>query len=274
MILPSCLNFQLFRLRRTDKQFYKAFEEYNLTIDRYQVDGRTIRYLEIGNDSLPTIMFFHGSPSSMSMFERNFFRDSLLLANVHMVGVDRPGYGMSDFGKPDTSIAHQAEMIAPLVEKYAEKRLILLGSSYGGPVAARLAMTHPNEVDGLILVSSSNKPGAERTYKISYMIANPWWSWLFPRVIKTSNVEKLSHKAALEEIEKDWPKIICKTTILQGEEDDLVYPENALFADSLISGPTELILIPDAGHSLLWDHDELVINEILELAGVKRQIAE
>jgi len=71
------------------------------------------------------------------------------------------GYGYS--GKPrngEYTIGGQARLIAQLLERLHIKRAILVGSSYGGAVAATCALDFPKCVERLVLVGavSNNRP--------------------------------------------------------------------------------------------------------------------
>lgn len=52
---------------------------------------------------------------------------------ARVIAADRPGYGYSGFGKLYLSYYTQAALLAPIIKKYgANRKLILVGSSYGG----------------------------------------------------------------------------------------------------------------------------------------------
>ena len=135
--------------RHSDARIMEIFAERHLTptIKYYTTHGRKLRYIEIGNDSLPTVLFIHGAPSSMTINYRTF-RDSLMLSKFKMIGVDRPGYGYSDLGNAETSIAKQAAMFKPLLDSLGKRKrpIIVAGFSFGGPIACKIAMDYPELV--------------------------------------------------------------------------------------------------------------------------------
>jgi pimeloyl-ACP methyl ester carboxylesterase len=238
-------------------------------IFRYQVGARNIRFAEFGADSLPVTIMVHGSPSSLNFF-RSFYTDSSLLAKTMLVGVDRPGYGYSDFGRAVTSIREQARLLQPLIDKYAkEKRpVFLVASSYGGSVAACLAMKNPNVVTGLLFISSSFAPGQEYTIPIvSAMLDSRWFRWFFPTVLQVANDEKLSHEAALTEIQSGWENIRARVILLHGRSDELIYYSNAEYARERLKNARSLKLVSlnGLGHSILSDRPDLVTESLLEL---------
>ncbi len=234
----------------------------------YEYGDRQLRYVELGKDSLPLVVFIHGAPAS-SAFWLNMMRDSNLLDQAKVVAVDRPGYGFSGFGRPDTVVANQAAVIAELLQRLRAKhpRIILHGSSYGGTVAARIAMDFPHLIDGLLLQSASLAPGEEKTYWITYPTTHWSLRWLVPAALDVANTEKLSHRSQLEAMRHLWARIRVPTFILHGTDDSLIYPSNAYYAcDKLINTP-KLVhhMVAGKGHDLIWTAPQLLRSSLLEL---------
>jgi pimeloyl-ACP methyl ester carboxylesterase len=72
-----------------------------------------------------------------------------------VIAVDLLGYGYS--GKPrrgEYTIESQASMIVGLLERLGIERTSIVGSSYGGAVAATCALDFPNRVEKLVLVGA------------------------------------------------------------------------------------------------------------------------
>ena len=244
--------------------------DYEVTIGVHKDSARKIRYAEIGDASKPLIVFIHGAPSSISFWE-TMLTDSVLLSNAKLMAVDRPGYGYSDYGKPETSIREQARLIAEVIrQKRAEhEEIIIHGSSYGGTVAARIAMDYPNLIDGLLLQSASLAPGEEETYSISYFTHHWLVRWLIPGALRVANYEKLSHQEQLEKMRPLWKNVVSPAIILQGNADKLIYPSNASYAfKRLVNAKSKEMLIADgSGHDLLWTRRNLLVASLMKLLG-------
>ena len=257
--------------RDSDEEIAEKFRDAPIhpVVHRYTVNDRTIRYMETnepGQDSLPVVLFVHGAPSSSSFFSQ-FFRDTTLINHAHLVAVDRPGYGYSDFGRVETSIVKQAQLLQPLMNRYRKASFVMVvGSSYGGSVAARLAMNNPDLVDQVVFVSSALGPGLERTYPISYFIDKPPLRWLIPQLLLLANDEKLAHRKALTEILPDWSKIKAGVTFLHGQRDDLVYPTNVAFGRShLINAQSKEFLLPENRHDIVFNKREYMTQIIVNI---------
>jgi pimeloyl-ACP methyl ester carboxylesterase len=224
LCLTACIQF-----RESTRLLLEQFPEAHIDTAKY--GGRTLRYMTLHrNDSFPTVFFLHGSPSSMSVYN-TYYGDTDLASWANIIAADRPGYGYSGLGRSETSVRRQAEKMWRILEKENyPSPLYIIGSSYGGTVAAKMAMLHPDKVDGMVLISASLAPGKERIYPISYLIQHIPFRWLMPRIIQVANDEKLTHYDALNEMVPYWERVIAPVLLIYGTADNLIYPENANFA--------------------------------------------
>jgi pimeloyl-ACP methyl ester carboxylesterase len=106
---------------------------------------------------LPPIVFIHGA--SASLYDPMLsFRDRLE-GRAKLLFVDRPGHGQSDQGGPENLLPDgQADAIATLMDKRHIGRAIIVGHSFGGAIAAALAVRHPDKVAGLVFLSPAVYP--------------------------------------------------------------------------------------------------------------------
>ena len=254
------------RMNDTTFPFFVADNGYDLEFGRYKIGDRTMRTVSMGDTTKPLILAIHGAPSSSAGWE-NMFNDSTLANSVRLIAVDRPGYGFSDFGRLELSLKKQAALIAPILEKYRKKfkTILVVGSSYGGPVAARLSMDYPKLMDGLCLVSASVAPGEEKIYDVSYPTTNPIFRWLVPQAIDNTNTEKLAHREELLRMKPFWKNIEAITTIIHGKKDDLIYPENAHFAERNLINAKKVnkIILPDEAHGIPFTNADLFSDLIM-----------
>lgn len=125
--------------------------QYNTEYRTVQVTGLTIFYREAGSPDAPTILFLHGFPSSSRMFETLF---PLLSARYHLVAPDYPGFGYSDVPDPhrfDYTFDHLAAIMDSFTAAMGLRQYVLYMQDYGGPIGFRLAMAHPERVQGMII---------------------------------------------------------------------------------------------------------------------------
>jgi len=116
-------------------------------------DGRKLGYSDTGHRDLPPVLYFHGFPGSR--LEAAF----LPVAGVRLIGVDRPGYGLSD-PKRGRKLADFPADVAALADHLAIDRFAVLGISGGGPYAAACAHWLPERVAATALVCALGPPEA------------------------------------------------------------------------------------------------------------------
>jgi pimeloyl-ACP methyl ester carboxylesterase len=116
-----------------------------------KVDGLTIFYREAGPRDAPVLLLLHGLPSSSRMFEPLFAR---LSDRFHLIAPDYPGFGHSDWPNPK-AFQYTFDHIATVTDHFTQalglQRYTLYMQDYGGPVGFRLALTHPERIESLIV---------------------------------------------------------------------------------------------------------------------------
>jgi pimeloyl-ACP methyl ester carboxylesterase len=116
-----------------------------------RVDGLSIFYREAGPKEAATLLLLHGFPSSSRMFEPLFAR---LSGRYHLIAPDYPGFGHSDSPDPKQfahTFDHYAEIMGRFTEALGLGRYTLYMQDHGRPVGFRLALAHPERVEGLIV---------------------------------------------------------------------------------------------------------------------------
>ncbi len=107
-------------------------------------DGRTLSYAEYGdNKGLPVILF-HGNHNSRLMY--GAMPGSPFRPNLHLIVPDRPGFGLSDFYAPGTSLVDYPSDITFLVDSLGISEFAVFGYSGGGPSALACAWKMPERV--------------------------------------------------------------------------------------------------------------------------------
>src|ERR1041385_2377404 len=116
-----------------------------------RVNGVRIHYQEGGDESAPPIILIHGFISS-NLIWSHVLRP-LARKGFRAIAPDLPGYGYSD--KPadaEYTIAEQARNVVALLDRLEIERAVIVGASYGGAVAATVALDYPERVKKLVLV--------------------------------------------------------------------------------------------------------------------------
>jgi pimeloyl-ACP methyl ester carboxylesterase len=264
VFMDSCMQF-----RSTQKEIDDFFKDkmYPGIARSYYVGRQKINYVTAGSDSLPLVLFVHGSPGSLDAFI-HFLADTTLLKKTQMISVDRPGFGESNFGYAEPSLEKQVQELKPILERHKNGRPVyLVGHSLGGPIIARMAMDYPDLIDGLVFVAASIDPELEPDEWFRAPLATPFLKWLLPRSIRASNDEIYQLEPQLNQMLPLWSKITCPSIFIQGKEDDLVAPGNAEFAKKmLVNAPCELVVVDSMNHFVPWTRPYLIRDAILKLA--------
>ena len=119
------------------------------------VNGINIFYREAGDPAKPTILLLHGFPASSHEFRTLM---PLLSARFHLVAPDYPGFGFSDApsaARFAPTFANLTTVMDGFVRAVGLTRFTIYMQDFGGPVGFRLAVAHPDMVDGLIIQNAN-----------------------------------------------------------------------------------------------------------------------
>ncbi len=264
--INSCLTF-----RKSDKQIYKMFSKNSQKpeINYFEQGENTIRFITANtyNAALPTVLFLHGSPGSSQDFY-DYLLDSTLLSKANLIVLDRLGYGYSDFGNAETSIEKQAIVANAFIEKNKLKDIVVVGWSFGGPIAAKMAIQN-KEIDALLFLAPAIDPNHEKHFALGYLAKWKLTRWFVPKAFQVAEQEKLAHSKELALMKDDWKTIKIPTVHLHGDKDKLVPFQNLAFSKEMIAKEyLTPITVENGGHLLPWKNYELVQKHILSLVGI------
>lgn len=231
------------------------------------VGDRKMHYVEISDtDTKPLILFVHGSPGEWSGWAQ-YLTDAELQQRAHLIAVDRPGFGESGRGKVERSLIKQCEDIAPLLDKAVPgQRVIVVGHSFGGPVVARLAMDYGSKITDVVILAGSIDPDQEHTKWYQYPADWPVITWMLPDGLVVANREIRALKPELASMLPLWSNITQRVTVIQGDKDDLVPPENADFAERMLkrAASVHIVRIPEMNHFIPWTQYKVVKAELMK----------
>jgi pimeloyl-ACP methyl ester carboxylesterase len=150
------------------------------------IDGARLHYVHVPapeNPELPPIVFIHGASGNLK--DQMTPLRPLLEGRAELLFLDRPGHGWSGRGPGNNeSQTGQAATIAALMGRLGIGPAIVVGHSFGGSVAAALALEYPEKTGGLLFLSAATHPwpgGASSWY---YRLTTiPLVGWLFSETI-------------------------------------------------------------------------------------------
>ena len=106
-------------------------------------DGRKLGFAEFGKMQGKPVFYFHGFPGSHleAKIAETMAKDS----RVRFIGIDRPGFGLSDF-KLKRKLADWPNDVTELADSLGIDQFSILGVSGGGPYAAACAHQMPDRL--------------------------------------------------------------------------------------------------------------------------------
>lgn len=264
ILAQSCMTF-----RTADSVMKKRFaaEGVALITATEKINGHHLHYAETGIDTLPTLIFVHGTPGSWDAFA-GYMQDSTLLKHFRMISLDRPGFGYSDFGKVG-DLQQQSDWMSPLIHRlYNGEPTFLVGHSLGGPMVIKLAADNSHFFSGLVIISGSEDPAEEKPEK--------WRPWLFktplnllvPGAFRPSNEELWYLKKDLVRLKSDFSRIYCPVFFIHGSKDTWVPPENVEYASKLLIHAQSISedILPGGNHFIPWTRFDSIRKDLLTLS--------
>ncbi len=122
----------------------------NMKYKYAHIDGLKVFYREAGKPSNPALVLLHGFPSSSHMY-RNLM--PMLADKFYLIAPDYPGFGNSDAPSP-SQFSYTFDRLSEIVEKLlvsiGTEKFSLFIQDYGSPVGFRIALRHPDWIQGII----------------------------------------------------------------------------------------------------------------------------
>ncbi len=265
-----------------------------------QVDGARIHYQEFGDTTNPTIILIHGYTASVYVWKTA--APMLADAGLHVIAIDLLGFGYS--AKPasfDYSIQSQARMVSRFMNRLGIGKATIAGSSYGGAVAATIALDYPERVEKLVLVDAVINDGVKNhpILKLAAIrgigeVITPFLadSRLFLRFRMHGTLAKANHHMITKEridsirrplkaadghrsllatsrnwsanrIEQDAHLINHPTLIIWGEEDNVIPIRNGYkLHDAILN--SRFVVLKDCGHVPQEERSEIFTELVME----------
>ncbi len=231
------------------------------------VDGIRCFYLEAGKGQ-PAI-FLHGwGGSSKSLIKpiENLSRQFLIFSP------DLPGFGKTSPPQVPWKVANFSHFIIKFANTLKIKNFFLIGHSFGGRIAIKIAANQPEKIKKLVLCNASGIEPKNLIKKYTFIAIAKFGKILFliwPLCLFKNFARKFLYKLAreqdyfltkgtmhqtfkriiTEDLSKDLEKITVPTLILWGEKDKQTPPPFGKTMHQLIKN-SQFIVIPKATHGL------------------------
>jgi len=239
------------------------------------VNNHKVSYTDEGKYGAPAIIFIHGFPFNMSMWNAQI---ESLTNYCRVITYDIRGFGNSETGNEDFTIELFTEDLMSLMDALKIDKTILCGLSMGGYIALNAIENYPGRFNALILSDTSCKADTteakeKRMKAIENITNNGVEKYAEESIMKFFTSQSITGKTeevdlVREMILKSSPKSLCDTLralsmrkqtcsslndikvpvlILVGKEDIITPPAEGQFMHERIKAST-LKIIESAGH--------------------------
>ena len=276
-----------------------------------RVKGADIFLADTGGDGPPVVMLHGGGPgaSGVSNYSRNI--DALAQTN-RVIVPDMPGYGRSakhiDHSDP---FGYLADMIRGLLDELGIGTAHLIGNSYGGAAALRLALDSPHRAGKLVLMGpggigttrglpteglksllsyyGGEGPSREklaafiRTYLVYDGAAVPdelidlrYQASIDPEVVAHPPLQRPKGLRTLWQMDltrdKRLKHLNNPTLVLWGRDDKVNLPSGGPLLLNLMPN-AELVMTSHTGHWMQWERAELFNQLVTEFLSTESRLA-
>ena len=248
---------------KSDNDIHSKFSDQRIkpTITYKIFKNLTFRELSIISDeSLPTIVFVHGTIGSSIDFLA-YMKDSSLSKKANFLSYDRVGYNYNDKNNVQESIAFERDLLQSITKDLAKNKTILVGYSYGGPIA----LADTNDYKKTILIA----PAVYHKVEPEFWFVNIYkWSltkWLVPNIWKQAGKEKLTHKEDLQKFDNIWTENKNDIISIHGTADVIVpFSNSEYLLEQFPEKQFKLVKIPGAKHFLIWEDFDIIKEQFLK----------
>lgn len=175
--LPACAPEQAPSAVAEARQPSAALAKQTITLST----GITAHYLEAGDPSGEVVILLHGYTDTSRSWYPAMTRLSALRPDLHIFALDQRGHGGSSM-PADPACRHTPEACfrpadfaadtLAFMDQKGIARASIAGHSMGSLVAQEIAFTHPDRLDRLVLVGTTNS-GVDNPVLRDYLLAEP-----------------------------------------------------------------------------------------------------
>lgn len=245
----------------------------------------------------PLVVMIHGFPDYWYTWRNQI---PALAENFQVVAIDQRGFNESDqpVGVENYTLYKLLGDVKSVIQHFHREQAIVVGHDWGGMVAWRFAMTHPELTERLIILNLPHPNGLQRE-----LANNPQQreNSAYARFFQTENAASLVTPEVLvawvkapEERQKhleamrrssmegmlnyykanypkepymapteDGPKVQCSVLMIHGLKDQALLPGALNDTWKWLDKDLTLVTIPEADHFVQHDNPELVTKSII-----------
>lgn len=258
IVLVFLVLFNLFFKPKSDVDIRNTFleQQTEIHIQNLNFQGESFRIISTRKEidtTLPNLIFVHGSPGSALDYKRYLF-DAELNSKANLIAYDRVGYAPLSVGSIQT-ISFETDLLNSIIAEMDISKTILVGYSYGGPIA----LASKKEYKRIILCAPAVYSEVEPMFWFLNFYKWKATRWLLPDLLQAASKEKLQHQDDLKNFELNWSENPSEILAIHGDDDWIVpYSNSEYLEQQFPKEKFEMLTLEDAGHELIWSRfDEI-----------------
>ena len=233
------------------------------------VNGLLLNYYAGGGNKFPALLFLHGWRAEGTIWFpalENFNFENMIFC------LDLPGFGKSELPREPYDVKNYSEIVSGFTSKLGLEKVIVIGHSFGGRIAIKLASKNPKFLQGIVLVDSAGFVDKTLLNKLKRIIAKPLrpifklkpFHGLRKSIyrligsedyIATPLLRETYLKIIGEDLSGDMKRIDTLTMIIWGAQDKDTPLKHAHKMNESIKN-SELVVLEEAGHFSFLDKKE------------------
>jgi pimeloyl-ACP methyl ester carboxylesterase len=224
--------------------------------------GVHVRYVSVGSGK--PLLLLHGWGTSLDTFTA---MAGDLGHSFRVTAFDFPGHGGSEMPPTTWNVDDFVASTLAVMAALGIERPSIVGHSFGGRVAIKLAATRPDALDRLVLVDAAGIPPSRTATRVAKRAASRTanavarWFGSPGRALRQRIVRRIASTDYLnagplrdtflaivrEDLRPCLPRIEAPTLLVWGESDEDTPPADARTMAKLIPG-AKLLVLKNAGH--------------------------
>lgn len=239
-------------------------------------------FTETRSDAAPTVVFLHGWRSDSRAWNPVF----RAMPDYRIFAIDLPGFGRSQTPSGAITLDDYSSVVAEFIRKLNLQPVCLVGHSFGGRVAVKVAVSWPDLVSKLVLADSAGLKVNSPKKKVLTILAKifhplfrlPVLKDLRPKIYEAIGAEDYVATPRLtstfvnvinEDLAPLLPRLRQKTLLVWGENDK----ETPLKFGELMARQIKdsaMVILKGAGHFSFIDQPQEFVRLLNRFLDVRR----
>lgn len=244
------------------------------------INGLLLNYYSIlsgKKSNNKTLVFLHGWGVDSKLWFK--IAPELINKNYNLYFLDLPGFGQSQDPNTIYAVDDYKKIVYEFIKKLDIKKINLIGHSFGGRVALKIASENPDFLEKIVLVDAAGIVHNSRKKKILAIISKfikpifmpsfmqplrkKFYVLIGSEYLENIKLSKIFSKVVMEDLSPFFSKIKKPVLIIWGENDKVTPLDDGKLMDKIIP-KSKLVVLKNAGHFCFLDKPEEFVKVLTE----------